>query len=541
MTVAVEEMIQAPARPAWNLAWLTPWRCRMILVLLLGFDVLGHVHYLHNCPADLSGDEAQYWDWSRNLDLSYYSKGPLVAYIIRASCSIFGDTMPAVRYPAIFFGVATSIVTYLLTRKLFGSDRLALGAVLLTHIVPMFIAGSILMTIDPPMFLCWALATLFAAHAIFDNKPLGWSLVGLAIGVGFLAKYAALLWFVGLFVYLFIDPRSRRYLRTAHPYVALLIALLFMTPVILWNARHNWVTFSHVAYQTGAKGGSLTRGNFIEMLGSQIGVIGPILAVFLIAAIIYAIRKTDDPNRPKLLFLTTIGLTFFTLTTLISFFTKVQVNWPAPAYFTLFILTAYYISTRLRTRELWRRWRMWFWGTVALAVIATPILHDTSLLFPLITRVNSTLGTHINPAKADVIYKLRGWEELGAHLSTRLKLHPNAIILCDDYMQTAEAAFYTEGRPKTFYAGSYYQDAKRFTQYDMWPDRRLDNPQLRGKTVIFVGKGGEMVPDIVRAFDKLEPLPDVDIIVRGVKVRTFRTWIGTNFKGMTRRSAHSSY
>jgi hypothetical protein len=410
--------------------------------------------------------------------------------------------------------------------------------VLLTHIVPMFIAGSILMTIDPPMFLCWALATYFAAIAIFDDRAVFWSLVGLAAGIGFLAKYAALLWFVGLFAFLIFDDGSRRLLRTPRPYIALLIALLFMMPVLIWNARHNWVTFSHVAYQTGAKGGSISRGNFLEMIGSQIGVIGPILAVFLTVAIIYAIRQTDDPSRPKLLFLTTIGLSFFALTTLISFFTKVQVNWPAPAYFTLFILTAYYIATRLRSRDLWRPWRMWFWGTVMLAIIATPILHDTSLLFPLIGRINSVFGVRINPAKADVIYKLRGWEELGQHLSAQLKLHPDAIILCDDYMQTAEAAFYTQGQPKTFYAGSYYNDAKRFTQYDMWPDRRLDNPVLRGKTVIFVGKGGEMVPDIVRAFDSLEPLADVEIIVRGVKVRTFRTWIGTNFIGM-KRSGHS--
>src|SRR5437660_2539988 len=119
--------------PAWRLAWLTPARCRMILLLVLALDCVGHVRYLtHDCPIDLSGDEAQYWDWSRHLDLSYYSKGPLVAFIIRASCAVFGDTMPGVRYPAIFFAIGTSLLTYLLTRKLFGSERLALGAVLLT-------------------------------------------------------------------------------------------------------------------------------------------------------------------------------------------------------------------------------------------------------------------------------------------------------------------------------------------------------------------------------------------------------------------------
>src|SRR5438552_2214924 len=179
----------------WKLRWLTPWACRLIFVALLLFGFYAHVQYLtRGCPIDLSGDEAQYWDWSRQLELSYYSKGPLIAYIIRGSCALVGaDTMPGVRYPAIVFGVATSIVTYLLTRKLFGSERLALGAVLLNHIVPMFVAGSILMTIDPPMFLCWGLATLFAASAIFEGRRWAWPLCGLALGIGFLAKYATLL------------------------------------------------------------------------------------------------------------------------------------------------------------------------------------------------------------------------------------------------------------------------------------------------------------------------------------------------------------
>ena len=105
--------------------WLTPGRCRIALIIWLVACAIANVVYLNrNCPIDLSGDEAQYWDWSRRLDLSYYSKGPLVAYLIRGSCALFGETMPAVRYPAIVLCAGTSIFAYLLTRKLFGSDRL---------------------------------------------------------------------------------------------------------------------------------------------------------------------------------------------------------------------------------------------------------------------------------------------------------------------------------------------------------------------------------------------------------------------------------
>src|SRR5215211_8099456 len=117
MDVASVSRPAPPAAAPCRLARFTPWRCRLIFGVLVVAGFLGHLRYLRvDCPIDLSGDEAQYWDWSRQLDWSYYSKGPLVAYIIRASCWVFGqDTMPAVRFPAVAFGVGTSLVTYLLT------------------------------------------------------------------------------------------------------------------------------------------------------------------------------------------------------------------------------------------------------------------------------------------------------------------------------------------------------------------------------------------------------------------------------------------
>ena len=75
-----------------NLVATMPARmCRVLAaVLILGAAAL-HVGYLTwNCPLDLAPDEAHYWDWSRHLDWSYYSKGPLVAWLIRASCELVG-------------------------------------------------------------------------------------------------------------------------------------------------------------------------------------------------------------------------------------------------------------------------------------------------------------------------------------------------------------------------------------------------------------------------------------------------------------------
>lgn len=524
-----------PVSPAWNLRWLTPARCRMILALLLALDAFGHFQYLNNhCPIDLSGDEAQYWDWSRHLDLSYYSKGPLIAYIIRASCSLFGDTMQGVRYPAIAFGVGTSIVTYLLTRRLFGSERLALGTVLLIHVIPLFIGGSVLMTIDPPMFFCWALATYLAAGAIFEGRRFNWVGVGLAVGIGFLGKYAVMLWFVGLLIFLI---RERRW-KERGPWVAFAISLACTTPVVIWNIKHGAASVKHVAHQTGASGGAFSHGNFLELVGSQIMVLGPVIVALMIGGVLMALGKkhVDTPHRRKLQYLAFIGLPFLAMTVFASFLAKVQVNWPAPAYFSLLILAAYFLSTRLASVETWQPWRWWFYGTVAMGLIAIPIAHDSSMLFPVARLVK------IKPENVDLLMRLRGWRLLGDHVTKlRDEMGGDAFILCDDYMQTAETAFYVRGQPKTYYVGTYYTDAKRYTQYDMWPDRRLDQPALVGKNAVYVGKGGGLPKDIADAFERTEQLPELPVIVKGVTVRTFKTWKAYGFKGMTRKGVGSDY
>ena len=93
-----------------------------------------HVAYLAvDCPLDLAPDEAHYWDWSRHLDWSYYSKGPLVAYLIRASQAIFGPSsrfllgseMPAVRLPAVACGSLLLVSLYVLTAQIYKRESLA--------------------------------------------------------------------------------------------------------------------------------------------------------------------------------------------------------------------------------------------------------------------------------------------------------------------------------------------------------------------------------------------------------------------------------
>src|SRR6202008_4149195 len=102
-----------------------------------------HLAYLYRCPLDLAPDEAHYWDWSRHLDWSYYSKGPLVAWLIRASCEVFGTTPAAVRLPAVLCHAALLAAWYPLATGTLRSRRVGAATVALALTLPPVTAAAV--------------------------------------------------------------------------------------------------------------------------------------------------------------------------------------------------------------------------------------------------------------------------------------------------------------------------------------------------------------------------------------------------------------
>ncbi len=454
--------------------------------------------------------------------------------------------MPAVRFPAVLLAAGTSVCIYWLTRKLFGSDRLALGAFLIGALVPMFFAGSALMTIDPILFFCWALASCLAIKAIFDEKQWAWAITGVIVGIGFLAKYAMYLWLPGLLIFLAIDSSSRKWLATIWPWVMIgNRAALARAPILIWNAQHQWVSFHHVASQTGTDAtGALTRGNPLEFLASQFGILNPAIAILMIAAITHALRgqfKTD-PNRRPMLFLLCIGLLIFIGCLIDSFRAKVQPNWPSPAYFTLLILTAYFHLHSCKIDSDVRRMAMVLLYCALVFGLAVPAsLATSTILYPLVTWVNQkfprkdSTTPRLTAKQIDFANKLRGIADPFAKTIDGYfkQLPPGSFILCEDYQNASLLAFYMDGQPKTYCVGSYWTDLavrRRRTEFDIWPDRRLDRPELIGKDAIYVGTMA--YAPLRDSFESVERLPDITIQKKGLDIRSFTVWRCLGFKGI---------
>jgi len=160
---------------------------------------------------DLHFDEAHYWMWSERLGPAYFSKGPGIAFAIRASAAIFGDTEFGVRFWSPFLGAGTSLLIYYFSKRLFSATT-GFWAVIAINAIPMFNVGNILMTIDPLSIFFWtaAMFTFWLAIERNPNFSWYWPATGFLVGLGFLCKYTNAFELVSIVLVLALVPRLRR-------------------------------------------------------------------------------------------------------------------------------------------------------------------------------------------------------------------------------------------------------------------------------------------------------------------------------------------
>jgi undecaprenyl-diphosphatase len=462
---------------------------------------------------DLSPDEAHYWEWSRRLDLSYYSKGPLIAYLIAGLTALFGSSAFGIRVGAVVLSLVGAWALYRLGRELYGRPEPGALAVIGLQVTPLVWAGSLLMTIDAPFVVAWTLG-LWAAHRALGGGGAGaWLLLGLAIGAGSLAKYSMLFVLPGLALYLWRAPERRAALSGRGPLLAALAALAAFVPVLVWNARWGWLSARHVASQ--GRGGGLMIEHLAEFLGSQALVLSPLVAGLLAWGLWVGIREGLVRGREPYRFLLAFAAPVLGVYLLVALQGKVQANWAVAAYPSLALATAGLLLERragLATAPRRAQTRLLV-GALVVALAMSAAGH-----------VTAELGL---PRRLDPTARLRGWKELGRAVGAAVERMPDprrTFLVSDRYQVVSEVAFYTPGRPPAY----NFNLGRRLNQYDLWegPDAR------RGWDAVYVTEGlGPLDERVLAAFERVDP-PTVVEIRRGEQlVRVFSLYRGYGFRG----------
>ncbi|HSY18254.1 MAG TPA: glycosyltransferase family 39 protein, partial [Candidatus Acidoferrales bacterium] len=223
----------------------TDWLNLGYLVIILA--LVARWIYIRSGVINLSGDEAYQWLWSKHLALSYYSKPAGIALIQWLGTAIGGDTEFGVRFCSpLFTAIMSVFILRFIARET--TPRTAFFLLIVTLATPLLCVGSILMTIDPPLVLCWMWAVLAGWRAV---QPGGttrdWLVVGLAVGLGFLNKPTAAFEIICFGIFFAFHAPARAHLRKPGPWLALGIFALCTLPVLIWNQQHGWATVGHLA------------------------------------------------------------------------------------------------------------------------------------------------------------------------------------------------------------------------------------------------------------------------------------------------------
>lgn len=384
---------------------------------------------------ELHFDEAQYWTWSQFPDWSYATKGPLVAWLIGLSEGLFGRGEWQTRLPGWIAASFFPLLLFAFAREIWTSRTAGWWALLLAVTTPLFAILGLVVTTDIFLFDFWALGLWAAYRALIEERRTAWYGLGAATGLGVLTKLSIGLLPAVVGLWVLLHPDYRRHLRERHLWGGILLMLLIASPVLYWNAQHDWVMLRHNAGHIAQDGWSLLR--LGEFMAGQWLVLSPLVVGFAVW------RLWQRPAEPGQRFLWTISLGCLSFFLIKSLSTEVLLNWAAPVYIGFIVLFAGQISGFTLVQH---RWLLVGYGLSLVLILAT--------LFP--------AGFGLSEARTG-LKKLRAWQAPVAQLAA--SAGPVDFVLAPDYRLASELWFYWPSPIRVYLWGNA---GRRFNQYDIW-------------------------------------------------------------------------
>ena len=490
-------------------------------MLLSGVFVLRLAFLLFfTAQADLAGDEAYYWDWGRRPDWGYFSKPPMIGWLMGLVGWLTGNAEWGIRLAPLLFGTATLAVLFALARRLYDA-RTGFLAALLILLTPANAGLNLFFTIDAPLLLMWSLALLLAWLAAERPAcPWRWAALALVIGLGTLSKQMMLAFPAILLAFAVASPADRPLLKNPRLWLAVLAGMAFITPVLWWNTQHQWITLEHTKhhFETRSLGFGEWLGRTLEFPALQALVYSPVTLAALAAVTILGLRHWRGLGRRErfLLVAAAPGLLLFCGLALRQ---KINPNWPAVFFVPAFLLAAAWMNQALpfAARPFWKTWSLRIGaGFVALVHLALLAVFLTDL------KGHKKLN------------EMRGWRETGLQAGRFLERVPrpqNTFVLTTGYRyDAAQLAFTMPQHPRTY---RWERSGRVLSQYEVWP-----GPEERlGDDALIFQNGretpGKLFRELRERFEKVESLGRVEVQLGEGNRRVFDVFLGHRLKSWT--------
>jgi 4-amino-4-deoxy-L-arabinose transferase-like glycosyltransferase len=395
------------------------------LLAIIALVTVGRLALLIASGIGFHGDEAQYWSWSQDLDWGYYTKPPMIAWLIGATTAVCGDAEWCARAGSPLLHAGTSLLCGLIGQRLF-EPRTGFWAGLLFLTLPAVSFSSAVISTDVPLLFFWALA-LYALLRVLDSRSPGWCVVlGVAIGLGLLSKYAMAYFVISMILSCALYREHRWFLVSPYVFAVTLPAGLLVMPNLAWNMAHGWVTVTHVGQNANLGGSLFHPGEAVSFLGEQSLVFGPLMLVALAWRAVRLARGEAD-RRESWLFC--FCLPALAIVTAQAFLSRANANWAATAYVSATILIAGWAVAQAR---LWlAKVSVGLHGAAALALAV--FFLDLPGIEP--------------PVKSDPLRRMRSWPETAARINDVIEKNPNHILLTDDRKTMASLLYQLRDKP----------------------------------------------------------------------------------------------
>ncbi len=243
----------------------------------------------------LSVDEAHYALYGLRLDWSYFDHPPMVGWL-QALVLPFAQGEWALRLWPVLLSLLASYLVFRLARELFPETSPWVATIAVATLQSALIFQLISMALVPegPLLVFGLGAALFTFRAVRQGRGGDWLVVGLLFGLAGLSKYTAVTLVAGAVAFIALQGRWR-VLVTPWPWLAVLVALITIFPVLYWNGTHEWLSFRY-QLEHGAPDRSWSFARFATSQAIQVVAYAPAVFIFGVAALLAGWRERRHPG-----------------------------------------------------------------------------------------------------------------------------------------------------------------------------------------------------------------------------------------------------
>ena len=300
---------------------------RLLVVAALVIAAMTVLRIVYASAIELRTDEAYYWTWSKEAALSFLDHPPMIAWFIRFGTAIFGDTVLGVRFGGIVAMLVTQLLLADIVRRLTHDVRAIVVAALMPEAALYY--GLLMAKVAPDVAVIpFAMAMMWSLVRLAQGGDGRWWLAaGLFAGLSLLSKFTAIMFAPAVAAFLLVPDWRWRWLRSPYPWLAVLIAIAIFSPVLIWNAQHDWASFRFQGVRATANYGISLRtiGDFI---GLQFGLVGFVMLPVVLLGLVMTAWRGYRRREPVAILLSTAVLVPFAYFFFKSLTLRVGDTWP---------------------------------------------------------------------------------------------------------------------------------------------------------------------------------------------------------------------